>query len=263
MTAPAHQLGLYFTSRDLTAHGQPLPDRTVATASALQLSTNSITQATGYWDGAIGFFTADAPEVLRGHFFHVRTWTAGTGDNPGTLHLYGTLPVVPPPGTVFRLCKGGRFASSQEIPGLCASGRQPEFSPVSHSSLPGITVTKVAPSLGEGTLTIRSNARSISAQITTATGHGPAVQLTENVNDLVLYTGGNEGWVRLNVNFAQTTNAANVTGTFTLQIPKGVPIPDVEADDASGPHGRLVGQRHAGASLGPEHCRYRKWCHIP
>ena len=238
MTTPAHELGLYFTSRDLTAHGEPLPDRTVVSASPLQIMTDSITQPTGYWDGATGFFTEDAPDVLRGLFFHVRSWTAGIGSNPGTLQLYGSLPVIPPADTVFRLCKGGKFASSQEIPGLMVSGKQPEFNPVSHASLPGITVTKASPSLGEGTLSINTNNRSISAQITTATGFGAPVQLAGNVNDLILYTGGSEGWVRLNVNFTATTTS-NVTGTYTLGIPKGVLVPDVEADDAADPHGRL------------------------
>jgi hypothetical protein len=238
MTAPSHKLGLYFTSSDLTTHGEPLPNRTIISASPLQITINSITQPSDYWNGATGFFTESAPDVLKGLFFHVRLWTAGTDNNPGTLQLYGSLPVSPPAGTVFRLCKGGKFASSQEIPGLRVSGKQPEFDPVSHSTLPGITITKASPSLGEGTLSIRTNARAISAQITNATGFGPPVQLTENANDLVLYTGGHEGWVRLNVNFSQTTNS-NVTATFTLQIPKGVLIPDVEADDAADPHGRL------------------------
>jgi len=238
MTTPAHQLGLYFTSRDLTAHGQPLPDRIVVTASPMQIMTSSLTQPTNYWDGATGFFTEDAPDALRGFFFHVRSWTAGTGDSPGTLQLYGSLPVTPPQDAVFRLCKGGKFASAQEIPGLTVSGKQPEFNPVSHSALPGITVTKASPGLGEGTLSINTNNRNISAQITTATGYGPPIELTENVESLVLYTGGGEGWVRLNINFALTTTT-NATGTFTLQIPKGVLIPDVEADDAVDPTGRL------------------------
>ena len=202
MTASAHELGLYFTSRDLSAHGQPLPDRTVVSASPLQITTNSITQPTGYWDGATGFFTENAPDVLKGLFFHVRSWTAGTGGNPGTLQLYGSLPVVPSADAVFRLCKGGKFASSQEIPGLTVSGKQPEFNPASHASLPGITITKASPGLGEGTLSINTNNRSLSAQITTATGFGTPVPLTGNVNGLVLYTGGGEGWVRLNVNYA-------------------------------------------------------------
>lgn len=238
MTTPAHELGLYFTSRDLAADGEPLPDRTVVSASPLQITTSSITQPTGYWDGAIGFFTENAPDVLKGFFFHVRTWTAGADDNPGTLQLYGSLPVPPPSGTVFRLCKGGKYASSQEIPGLMVSGKQPEFNPVTHSSIPGISITKASPGLGEGTLTLRSQARSISVQITTATGYGSPVQLTENAEGLILYTGGAEGWVRVNVEYSKTSSS-NVTGTFTLQIPKGVLVPDVEVDDAADPNGRL------------------------
>lgn len=118
------------------------------------------------------------------------------------------------------------------------SGKQPEFNPVTHSSLPGITVTKASPGLGEGTLTIRSNARSISVQINTTTGHGSPIQLTESVEGLILYTGGSEGWVCLNVDYSKTTNS-NVTATFTLQIPHGVLVPDVEADDAADTNGRL------------------------
>jgi hypothetical protein len=200
--------------------------------------TDSITQSTGYWNGATGFFTEDAPDVLRGFFFHVRSWTAGTGNNPGTLHLYGSLPISPPAGTIFRLCKGGKYASHQEIPGLMVSGKQPEFNPVSHASLPGITVIKASPSLGEGILSININSWAISAQISTATGYGTPVPLTESMSELVISTGGNEGWVRLNVNYAATPTT-NVTGTFTLQIPKGILLPDVEADDAADPHGRL------------------------
>lgn len=238
MTTPAHELGLYFTSRDLTANGQPLPDRTVVSATPLLLTTNSITQATGYWDGATGFFTEDAPDALKGLFFHVRSWVAGSDDNPGTLNLYTALPVSPPTGTIFRLCKGGKYASSQEIPGLLVSGKQPEFNPVSHASLPGITITKASPGLGEGTLSIYTTNRNISAQITTSTGYGTPVKLTENTEGLVIYTGGGEGWVRLNVEFSKTTTT-NATGTFTLQIPKGVLVPDVEADDAVDTNGRL------------------------
>ena len=102
----------------------------------------------------------------------------------------------------------------------------------------GITITKTSPSLGEGTFTIRNSARSLSAQISTTTGYGTAVTITKDEDGLVLYTGGGEGWVRLNVKYSQLTTGT-VTGTFTLQIPKGTLIPDVEADDAADPDGRL------------------------
>ncbi len=238
MTTPAHELGLYFTSRDLENDGEPLPDRTVVSGSPNILVTNSISQPTGFWDGAVGFFTGDAPDVLKGFFFHVQKWTAGSGESPGTLQLYGSLPASPTEGSVFRLCKGGKHASSQEIPGLLVSGKQPEFNPVTNTSLQGITVTKASPSLGEGTLTIRVSARSLSAQISTTTGYGTPVAVTEDVEGLVLYTGGSEGWVRVNVKYSLLPSGT-ATGTFTLQIPKGVLIPDVEADDAADPDGRM------------------------
>ncbi len=71
MTTPAHQLGLYFTSRDLAEDGDPLPNRTVVSATTMEITTNSISEESGYWDGAVGFFTDNAPEVLKGFFFHI------------------------------------------------------------------------------------------------------------------------------------------------------------------------------------------------
>jgi hypothetical protein len=78
MTAKPDKLRLFYPSRDLAAHGEPLPNRTILSASLNTIVTESIEQESGYWDGAVGFFTAESNSVLRGLFFHVQKWTAGT-----------------------------------------------------------------------------------------------------------------------------------------------------------------------------------------
>jgi hypothetical protein len=130
MTAKPDKLRLFYPSRDLSAHGEPLPDRTILSASLNTIVTESIEQESGYWDGAVGFFTAESNSVLRGLFFHVQKWTAGNDGTPGTLQLTQTLPATPVSTDKFRLLKGGKYISSQEVPGLKVSGKQPEFDSV-------------------------------------------------------------------------------------------------------------------------------------
>jgi len=67
------KLGLYYPSKDLASDGAALPDRLViAGSTALTIMTNSITQATGYWNGALGFFCGSTTQQeLKGKTFHV------------------------------------------------------------------------------------------------------------------------------------------------------------------------------------------------
>jgi hypothetical protein len=53
MTAKPDKLRLFYPSRDLSAHGEPLPVRTAVSGSLNTIVTKSITQESGYWDGAI------------------------------------------------------------------------------------------------------------------------------------------------------------------------------------------------------------------
>jgi hypothetical protein len=142
-----------------------LPDRAILSASLNTIVTESIEQESGYWDGAIGFFTAESNSVLCGLFFHVQKWTSGADDSPGTLQLTQTLPATPVSTDKFRLFKGGKYISSQEVPGLKVSGKQPEFDSVTGTNITGIQIKKASPSLDEGTLTLNYTAVTKSLQI--------------------------------------------------------------------------------------------------
>jgi hypothetical protein len=50
MTAKPDKLRLFYPSRDLSAHGEPLPDRTVLSGSLNTIVTESMTQESGYWE---------------------------------------------------------------------------------------------------------------------------------------------------------------------------------------------------------------------
>lgn len=73
-------LGLYYPSKDLATPGAEPADRVVGNDSTrTKVVTNSITEPSGYWDGAVGFFCGESTVALRGVTFHVRHWNAETG----------------------------------------------------------------------------------------------------------------------------------------------------------------------------------------
>jgi hypothetical protein len=247
MTAKPDKLRLFYPSRDLAAHGEPLPDRTILSASLNTIVTESIEQESGYWDGAVGFFTAESNSVLRGLFFHVQKWTAGNEGTPGTLQLTQTLPATPVSTDKFRLFKGGKYISSQEVPGLKVSGKQPEFDNVTGTNITGVQIKKASPSLGEGTLTLNYTATTKSLQIKMGSDdYGTAVVLSAN-GTYIIYDVNENGWIEITVNYASLPTA-NRTDTFTLLIPKGIFVPNIEAYDAADQNGRtryyLIGARN-------------------
>jgi hypothetical protein len=98
-------------------------------------------------------------------FFHIQKWTVGLDEIPGTLQLKQTLPAMPVSTDKFRLLKGGKYISSQEVPGLKVSGKQLEFDNVTGTNITGVQIKKASPSLGEGTLTLNYTAAKKSEKI--------------------------------------------------------------------------------------------------
>jgi hypothetical protein len=266
MTAKPDKLRLFYPSRDLSAHGEPLPERTVLSGSLNTIVTNSITQESGYWDGAIGFFTAESNNILRGLFFHVQKWTAGEDGSPGTLQLTQTLPVTPVSTDQFRLFKGGKYISSQEVPGLKVSGKQPEFDVVTGTNITGIQIKKASPVLGEGTLTLNYTASTKSLQLKMGSDdYGSPVAFSAN-GTYVLYDVNDNGWIEVTVNYAALPTS-NRTDTFTLLIPKCIFVPNIEAYDAADPNGRnryyLIGARNISTDGNEMMSGFGVWCEQP
>ncbi|NIA06897.1 MAG: hypothetical protein GWP14_04530, partial [Actinobacteria bacterium] len=94
-TPTADKLQTYFPSRYLTADGEALTQYSVDSADARTITDADLTQAAGYWDGAIGFFDADtATPDLQACFFHIDQFD----DVTDTLTLSRDLPAVPQAG---------------------------------------------------------------------------------------------------------------------------------------------------------------------
>jgi hypothetical protein len=204
--------------------------------------------------------------VLRGLFFHVQKWTAGNDGTPGTLQLMQTLPVTPVSTDQFRLFKGGKYISSQEVPGLKVSGKQPEFDSVTGTNITGIQIKKASPSLGEGTLTLNYTALTKSLQIKMGSDdYGTAVVLSES-GTYIIYDVHENGWLEVTVNYAALPTS-NRTDTFTLLIPKGIFVPNIEADDAIDPNGRtryyMIGARNISTECNDSMSGFGVWSEQP
>jgi hypothetical protein len=76
--------------------------------------------------------------------------------------------------------------------------------------------------------------------------YGISVAFTEN-GTYCVYDIYENGWIDVTVNYASLPTS-NKTDTFTLLIPKGIFIPNIEAYDAADPNGRdryyLIGARN-------------------
>jgi hypothetical protein len=85
-------LGLFYPSKELAAPGAASPDRIVGNGSTLlNITTTSLTQATDYWNGAVGFFCGSSTAALRGVTFHVRKWDKENN----RLQITSPLPIIP------------------------------------------------------------------------------------------------------------------------------------------------------------------------
>lgn len=224
-TPRPHELKLFFASKDLSADGDALPERSVSEAgNARSFVVADLTQANGYWNGAMGWFAADTATVaLRGRFFHVRESTSA-----GALTLAKNLPAEPGVNDRFYLACGGGRRSSNELFGMTVAGQQPELFPYTGSNLPGVTVTKASPTLGEGTLTLTYAYATKELFIKMGTGaNGPAVHIAEGGVGLPVYDENERGFILVNVTPASLP-AADRTQTVALAFTQGTFVPDIE-----------------------------------
>jgi hypothetical protein len=251
-------LGLYYPSKELATPGDALPDRTVGTGSTqLSIVTTSLTQATDFWNGAVGFFGGSSTAALRGITFHVRKWDKESN----RLQIASPLPVSPVAGDVFKLFVGGKTASSQDVLSMKVSGRQPEADGVAGTNVTGVTIRKASAMLGEGTLSMYFNGatKALSIRMGTTGDYGPETILTANVTALPIYNRDLAGFILVDVVFASLRPSSAYTDTFTLTTPKGNLIPNMEGYETNDGFGRtryhlVVAKNKATASLDAMNC---------
>ena len=207
-------LGLFYPSKELATPNANLPDRVVGPGSSmLNIVTTSLTEATDFWNGAVGFFCGQSTASLRGLPFHVRKWNKDTN----TLQITSPLPVVPVAGDMFKIFVGGKTASSQEVLAMKVSGKQPEVDPVTGPNVTGITIKKASAMLGEGTLTVNYTFSGRLLKIRMDSGdYGPDTILTGDVQNLAVYNKDLAGYILIDVNFVTLRPSSSYSDTYTI-----------------------------------------------
>jgi hypothetical protein len=224
------KLGLYYASKDLNADGDAVAVRIVGeNSTAMEIVVTNIDEDSGYWNGAMGFFTTGAAANLQ-TCFHVRNWDKETN----TLKLAQPTPSVPAAGNQFKMFLGGRYRSNTKLLGLKAGAIQPELAPVTSTSITGVTVKYISPYLGTGTLTLTYSFKNGSSPrlLTIHMGSladGEATTITAN-GDYIVYAADGSGFILVTVVFASLPaySSSNKTQTFTLSQPKGSLVPSYE-----------------------------------
>ena len=234
-TPSPEKIGIYYASKYLGTGGS-VTERTISVpTNAMQFTVTNIAEPTGAWDGALGYFTETTTVALRGVTFHVRRWDKSTN----TLTLSAPLPVVPVVGEKFVLYAGGKEAANKEVLCMKAAGKQPEVEAVRGTNVTGVTIKKISPILGEGTLTLNylTSTKELQIRMGTSGDYGPTVAFTQDRQNIVLFARDLVGYIVVDVVFSQLSTA-NRTDTFTLTAPKGNMIPNYEGYETADGVGR-------------------------
>ena len=226
MPMTADKLRVYLASKDLAVDGDPIPQRTADAGGTVETIVDAgITEATDYWNGALGWFDGNTvTAALCGKFFHVRDWNLGTT----TLTLSKELPAIPVTGDTFRLVRGGKIRSSQEAFGMTADGALPEVETVAGLNITGLTVKKVAGMLGEDLLTLKYDFANdlLFAKIGT-NPFGVGLNVSANVVDGHVYVNDGIGFVRVDVVVASLPGS-DQEDDWDLAYPERTLTPDYE-----------------------------------
>ena len=236
-TPTADKLQTYFPSRYLVADGQALTQYSVDSADARTITDADLTQATGYWDGAIGFFDADTLTAdLQACFFHVKEFDEATD----TLTLSRDLPAVPQAGDTFRLVLGGNYRSSQECFGLAVGGQIPELQPVACTNVTGVTITKASGLLGECNIYVSYDATLDELYLRRdGEENGVGLDVSSDLTDEIIFSQDAQGYLRVDVT-AASLPVGNASDIFTLTCPEAVFTPDFEGyETAEGTGGKV------------------------
>ncbi|NLF18792.1 MAG: hypothetical protein GX595_16290, partial [Lentisphaerae bacterium] len=179
-TPTADKLRTFYASRYLAADGDPLTQFTLDSGTVRTIRDAALTQASGYWDGAVGWFDPDTlTPQLQGAVFHVQSFDGGTD----TLTLSRDLPAAPQAGDTFRLALGGNRRSGQETFGMVVGGDMPEFTPIACANITGLTIHKASARLGASDLYISYDAtrHEVTIRVGAAGSPGPALDVSADV----------------------------------------------------------------------------------
>lgn len=195
-TPEPNDLRVYFPSKELGSDGAALTAFSVTTGTDTQNFVDNVnTQADGYFDGAIGWFTNTTTTVaLRNQFFHVKTYASNN------FLLARPLPATPAIGDTFRIIIGGNYRSSTEVFGMMLDGGFPEQSSVAGVNITGLSIKYASTGLGEGTLTVDFNQSAMEMAISSPNGgFGPVLDVSSNVTDGFIFIGGGLGYIKVDV----------------------------------------------------------------
>ncbi len=225
-TPTADKLRVHFPSKNLAADGDALPTYTADAGGALNAIVDAaLTQADGYWAGAVGWFLGNTPTVaLQGQFFHVKSFDAATDK----LTLSRELPAVPAAGDTFRLVLGGNWRSSHETFGMLMGGVLPELKTVSGVNITGLTIKKASALLGEGTLTVQYTRSLQILRIKMGTqALGVGLDVSASVTDGIVFAADGQAFIQVDVN-AASLPTSDKADTWTLAYPERTLTPDYE-----------------------------------
>ena len=229
-------LGLFYPSKELIAPGAASPDRIVGPGSTLlNIATTSLTEATDFWNGAVGFFCGSSTATLRGITFHVRKWDKENGK----LQITSPLPTIPVAGDMFKLFVGGKTSSAQEVLSMKVSNKQPEVDTVNGPNITGITIKKASAMLGEGTLELYYTGSTKSLKLRMNGGdYGQEVFLTADAQNVPIYNKDLAGFILVDVVFSSLRTSSYYSDSYTLTTPKGNLIPNFEGFETNDGYGR-------------------------
>lgn len=222
-TPLAEKIKTYFPARVSTADGQALT-AFIATAglNTKKISDSVNSQADGYFDGAMGWFLeTTTTAALRGQFFHVKTYLSNA------FNLAKSLPATPVVGDTFRIIMGGKYRTTQELFGLLWAGKFPEL--VAPTTLTGITIKKVSPLLGVGTIYLKytTGVKELSISMDAGVTYGVVEAFTVNRTDVALYLPNSDAHIIVDV-VSASLPAGSTTPTYSITIPSNSLTPDYE-----------------------------------